>query len=66
MRKREGEEARAGAAPEETVADAAMGEKGARLGVEGEPDVRARVDSERREEGEVGEGADERAPGVGR
>jgi hypothetical protein len=66
MRKREGEEARAGAAPEETVAGAAMGEKGARLEVEGEPDVRARVGSERREEGEVGEGADERAPGVGR
>jgi hypothetical protein len=37
MRKREGEEARAGAAPEETVAGAALGEKGARLEVEEGP-----------------------------
>jgi hypothetical protein len=37
MRKREGEEAREGAAPEETVAGAALGEKGARLEVEEGP-----------------------------
>jgi hypothetical protein len=37
MRKREGEEARAGVAPKETVAGAAMGEKGARLEIEEGP-----------------------------
>jgi hypothetical protein len=49
MRKSEGEEAQAGAALEETVAGAAMGEKGARLEVEGRADVRGRPGSERGE-----------------